>query len=118
MRKALWASSNHEGDLVILTTYEMLTAATSMLTYRTYNYVILDEAQRIKNEGSLIGQAVRRVRSVSKLLITGTPLQNDLHELWALLNFMFPEVFVSSEQVRARVVLVCAPGVWLSNMSM
>jgi hypothetical protein len=83
---------------VILTTYEMLTAATSMLTHHTYSYVILDEAQRIKNETSLIGQAVRKMRSVNKLLITGTPLQNDMHELWALLNFMFPDVFASSEQ--------------------
>ena len=67
VRKALWASSNQERDLVIITTYEMLTAATTMLTYRTYSYVILDEAQRIKNETSLIGQAVRKLRSVNKV---------------------------------------------------
>ena len=39
-----------------------------------------------------------RFASIFKLLLTGTPLQNDLHELWALLNFMFPDVFASSEQ--------------------
>jgi hypothetical protein len=101
-RKELWqdylSSASGKPFHVVLTTYEMLTAATSMLTHRTYNYVILDEAQRIKNETSFIGQAVRKLRSVQKLLITGTPLQNDLHELWALLNFMFPDVFASSEQ--------------------
>jgi len=111
-RNDLWrdylstASNNQFG--VIITTYEMLTAATSMLTHRTYSYVILDEAQRIKNETSLIGQAVRKLRSVNKLLITGTPLQNDMHELWALLNFMFPDVFASSEKFD----MVC-PHFWL-----
>ena len=55
--------------------------------------MILDEAQRIKNDQSLIGQAARRLRGVRKFLITGTPLQNDMHELWALLNFLLPEVF-------------------------
>lgn len=59
-RNTLWrdylsTSSNNQFN-VIITTYEMLTAATSMLTHRTYSYVILDEAQRIKNETSLIGQ--------------------------------------------------------------
>lgn len=101
-RKDLWrdylGSTAEKHFDVILTTYEMLIAATSMLTHHTYSYVILDEAQRIKNETSLIGQAVRKMRSVNKLLITGTPLQNDMHELWALLNFMFPDVFASSEQ--------------------
>ena len=101
-RKDLWinylsSTSNKRCDVVI-TTYEMLIAATTMLTHRTYSYVILDEAQRIKNEASLIAQAVRKCRSVNKLLITGTPLQNDMHELWALLNFMFPDIFASSEQ--------------------
>jgi SWI/SNF-related matrix-associated actin-dependent regulator of chromatin subfamily A member 5 len=72
-------------------------AETSKLAYRTYSYVILDEAQRIKNDQSLIGQAARRLRGVRKILITGTPLQNDMHELWALLNFLLPDVFESCE---------------------
>jgi SWI/SNF-related matrix-associated actin-dependent regulator of chromatin subfamily A member 5 len=101
-RKLLWrdhlSTVSGESFDVIITTYEMVTAATSMLTHRNYSYVILDEAQRIKNEMSNIGQAVRKCRSVSKLLITGTPLQNDMHELWALLNWMFPDVFANSEQ--------------------
>jgi SWI/SNF-related matrix-associated actin-dependent regulator of chromatin subfamily A member 5 len=55
------------------------------------------QAQRVKNDQSLVGQAVRQVRTVTKLLLTGTPLQNDLHELWSLLNLLFPELFKSSE---------------------
>lgn len=42
-------------------------------------------------------QVVRLFRTKFRLLITGTPLQNNLHELWALLNFLLPEVFASAE---------------------
>jgi hypothetical protein len=55
-------------------------------------YVVMDEAQRIKNERTLVGKAVRRLKTSGKLLLTGTPLQNTLRELWALLNFLFPDV--------------------------
>jgi SWI/SNF-related matrix-associated actin-dependent regulator of chromatin subfamily A member 5 len=43
-------------------------------------------------------QVVRMLKTNYRLLITGTPLQNNLHELWALLNFLLPEVFSSSEK--------------------
>eukprot|EP00698_Gefionella_okellyi_P011980 TRINITY_DN3200_c0_g1_i1.p1 TRINITY_DN3200_c0_g1~~TRINITY_DN3200_c0_g1_i1.p1 ORF type:complete len:1376 (-),score=314.16 TRINITY_DN3200_c0_g1_i1:537-4664(-) len=82
---------------VCITTYEMLLADPSMFVGRFHwRYVVLDEAQRIKNEKSLVGLAVRRIKAVGRLLITGTPLQNNLHELWALLNFLFPEMFTNS----------------------
>lgn len=45
----------------------------------------------------LILQVVRMFKTSFRLLITGTPLQNNLHELWALLNFLLPEVFASAE---------------------
>lgn len=46
---------------------------------------------------TLVLQTVRMLRTNYRLLITGTPLQNNLHELWALLNFLLPEVFASAE---------------------
>ena len=57
----------------------------------------IDEAHRIKNENSLLSRVVRSFSSEHRLLITGTPLQNNLHELWALLNFLVPQLFNSSE---------------------
>jgi SWI/SNF-related matrix-associated actin-dependent regulator of chromatin subfamily A member 5 len=57
----------------------------------------IDEAHRIKNENSLLARVVRTFKSEHRLLITGTPLQNNLHELWALLNFLVPKLFASSE---------------------
>ncbi|KYK71393.1 SWI2/SNF2 ISWI-like (AT hook), partial [Toxoplasma gondii TgCatPRC2] len=58
-----------------------------------WNYLIMDEAHRIKNEKSVLSEVVRRFRPRRRLLITGTPLQNNLRELWALLNFIMPQLF-------------------------
>ena len=58
-------------------------------------YIIIDEAHRIKNENSILSQMVRIFHSENRLLLTGTPLQNNLHELWALLNFLLPDIFGS-----------------------
>ncbi len=60
-------------------------------------YIVIDEAQRIKNENALLSKNIRRLKSTNRLLLTGTPLQNNLHELWALLNFLLPDLFDSAE---------------------
>jgi SWI/SNF-related matrix-associated actin-dependent regulator of chromatin subfamily A member 5 len=62
-----------------------------------YQFLILDEAQRIKNDQSVLSQVLRRFKTEFRLLLTGTPLQNNLTELWALLNFLMPKLFDSSE---------------------
>lgn len=59
--------------------------------------MVIDEAHKIKNESSQISQKVRALSNECKLLLTGTPLQNNLHELWSLMNFLIPEVFKSAE---------------------
>ena len=45
----------------------------------------------------MLSQVVRSLHTKNKLLLTGTPLQNNLHELWSLLNFIMPDIFDSSE---------------------
>ena len=57
---------------------------------------VVDEAHRIKNENSLLSQIIRLYNSKCRLLVTGTPLQNNLHELWALLNFLYPKALKPS----------------------
>ncbi|AMD20237.1 HDL507Cp [Eremothecium sinecaudum] len=82
---------------VIITTYEMVIKEKSALKKFAWQYIIIDEAHRIKNEQSTLSQIIRLFYSKNRLLITGTPLQNNLHELWALLNFLLPDVFGESE---------------------
>ena len=62
-----------------------------------WHCIIIDEAQKIKNEETRISQMIRKLKNKSKLLLTGTPLQNNVHELWSLLNFLMPEIFNDSE---------------------
>ena len=82
---------------VVITTYEVLIIEKAALRKRNWRYMIIDEAHRIKNENSVLSQAVRYLHSDFRVLITGTPLQNNLHELWALLNFLLPQLFSDSE---------------------
>lgn len=63
-----------------------------------WEYLIVDEAHKIKNEESQVSKKLRQLDTRNRLLLTGTPLQNNLHELWALLNFLLPEVFSSSDE--------------------
>lgn len=82
---------------VCITSYEMILREKSALKKFAWEYIIIDEAHRIKNEESSLAQVIRLFNSRNRLLITGTPLQNNLHELWALLNFLLPDVFGDSE---------------------
>lgn len=82
---------------VCITSYEMILREKSHLKKFAWEYIIVDEAHRIKNEESSLAQIIRMFSSRNRLLITGTPLQNNLHELWALLNFLLPDVFGDSE---------------------
>ncbi|EDO17896.1 hypothetical protein Kpol_1010p11, partial [Vanderwaltozyma polyspora DSM 70294] len=78
---------------VLITSYEMVIKEKSTLKKIAWYYIVIDEAHRIKNEQSALSQIIRLFYSKNRLLITGTPLQNNLHELWALLNFLLPDVF-------------------------
>ncbi|KAF1808678.1 putative SNF2 family helicase/ATPase [Eremomyces bilateralis CBS 781.70] len=82
---------------VCVTSYEMILREKSHLKKFAWEYIIIDEAHRIKNEESSLAQIIRLFNSRNRLLITGTPLQNNLHELWALLNFLLPDVFGDAE---------------------
>ncbi|KAH7648470.1 hypothetical protein FG379_002905 [Cryptosporidium bovis] len=83
---------------VIVTSYEMLLKEKSWFMKRNYHSIIIDEAHRIKNEASKLSQTVRMLKTRFRLLLTGTPLQNSLKELWSLLNFLYPEIFASSDE--------------------
>ncbi|EOD41894.1 hypothetical protein EMIHUDRAFT_60956 [Emiliania huxleyi CCMP1516] len=68
---------------VVVTTYEMV----------HWRLLVLDEGHVLKNVETEIAQTVRKMHFVSALLLTGTPLQNNLTELWALLNLLYPDTF-------------------------
>mmetsp|Transcript_1862 Transcript_1862/g.4211 ORF Transcript_1862/g.4211 Transcript_1862/m.4211 type:complete len:1089 (-) Transcript_1862:123-3389(-) len=93
-------TGKHKWD-VLVTSYEGLLKEKGKLAKINWRYLIIDEAHRIKNENSSLSKCVRVMNTEHRLLITGTPLQNNLRELWALLNFLMPEVFGDAEQFDA-----------------
>ncbi|KAF7020865.1 hypothetical protein CFC21_033916, partial [Triticum aestivum] len=82
---------------VCVTSFEMAIKEKNALKRFSWRYIIIDEAHRIKNENSLLSKTMRLFSTNYRLLITGTPLQNNLHELWSLLNFLLPEIFSSAD---------------------
>lgn len=93
-RKDIVNDTIRTGDFdVVATTYEVVMKEKNALEKISWRYLIIDEAHRIKNEHSMLSQIVRVFKTQARLLITGTPLQNNLHELWALLNYLLPDVF-------------------------
>lgn len=82
---------------VYLTTYETVIVEEAFFSDSWHwATVTIDEGHRIKNENAVLRAALNRIRSPFRLLLTGTPLQNNLHELWALLNYIMPDVFTDS----------------------
>lgn len=86
---------------VLLTTYETIRIERTAFMKFKYRYLIMDEAHSIKNEASRLALTVREMDTQFRMLITGTPLQNNLRELWALLNFLLPEVMYSLNQMNS-----------------
>ncbi|XP_037034435.1 chromatin-remodeling complex ATPase chain Iswi-like [Bradysia coprophila] len=97
-RKTLIEDVSKRNDWdVLITSYEMCLLESAFIKTYRWTYLIIDEAHRIKNEKSKLSEMVRQFKTRHRLLLTGTPLQNNLHELWALLNFLLPEQFNSSD---------------------
>ena len=75
---------------VIVSTYENLRRNADLYASHDWSYVVLDEAQKIRNPDADITLACKRIRTPHRLAMSGTPIQNDLRELWSLLDFVFP----------------------------
>lgn len=85
---------DERGVDIVVTTYDGFLAEQSWFKrVFVWNYVVLDEGHRIKNDSTLISKALQGLGAEYRLILTGTPLQNNLVELWALLHWLYPEVF-------------------------
>ncbi|GME82874.1 unnamed protein product [Ambrosiozyma monospora] len=78
---------------VIVTSYEVCLNEFAYLNRSYWKFLIVDEGHRLKNTDCLLIRKLRQLKASNRLLLTGTPLQNNLNELWSLLNFILPEIF-------------------------
>lgn len=83
---------------VLLTTYEFAMKDANHLRKINWKYIVVDEAHRLKNPKCKLSIILnKQYCSAARLALTGTPLQNDIMELWSLLNFLHPSIFDSCE---------------------
>ncbi|CUV04745.1 unnamed protein product [Cryptosporidium hominis] len=82
---------------VCLTTFDFIIRESGALQSMQWKHIIVDEGHRLKNSKSKFHVVLADFKSENRLLLTGTPLQNSITELWSLLNFLLPQVFHSVE---------------------
>lgn len=75
---------------IVISTYALLSRDSQQLIAQDWHLLILDEAQTIKNPRSKAALCVNQLRAQQRLCLTGTPLENNLGELWSLFNFLMP----------------------------
>ncbi|KAL2348508.1 hypothetical protein Fmac_002508 [Flemingia macrophylla] len=84
---------------IVITSYEIaLNDARKCFMAYNWKYLVVDEGHRLKNAQCKLVKALKHINVENKLLLTGTPLQNNLAELWSLLNFILPDIFASLEE--------------------
>ncbi|CCF56766.1 hypothetical protein KAFR_0B04690 [Kazachstania africana CBS 2517] len=83
---------------VMVTSYQMVVSDVNYLQKMKWQYMILDEAQAIKSSQSSRWRNLLSFHCRNRLLLTGTPIQNNMQELWALLHFIMPSLFDSHDE--------------------
>ena len=79
-----------KGTDLVLTTYALLRRDLEELQKHEFNTIILDEAQNIKNPNTITARSVRHINADMRLCLSGTPIENNLFELWSLFEFLMP----------------------------
>ncbi|HEY3446890.1 MAG TPA: DEAD/DEAH box helicase [Myxococcales bacterium] len=87
---------------LVLTSYALLRRDAEPLRKTRFRYVVLDEAQHVKNPSSLGARAARSLNTDHRLVLTGTPLENRLSDLWSLFHFLMPGLLGGETQFRNR----------------
>ncbi|MGW1615044.1 SNF2-related protein [Streptomyces sp. NPDC002285] len=86
----------------VLTTYGTMRSAAPTLAQQTWGMVVADEAQHVKNPYSATAKALRTIPTPARVALTGTPVENNLSELWALLDWTTPGLLGPLKSFRAR----------------
>ncbi|TFY77398.1 hypothetical protein EWM64_g6613 [Hericium alpestre] len=88
-------NSTHQKSMfpVVVTTYEIIIKDRQPLSKIKWGYIVVDEGHRLKNMDCKLMQEIKKYTSAGRMVLTGTPLHNNLAELWSLLNFILPDIF-------------------------
>jgi superfamily II DNA or RNA helicase len=92
-------------DDILITTYGVMRRDVDLLADRVWGLVVADEAQQVKNPNSSTARAIRQIPAGARLALTGTPVENRLTELWALLDWTTPGLLGPVEHFRRSVAV-------------
>ncbi|KAJ7877905.1 SNF2 family N-terminal domain-containing protein [Mycena olivaceomarginata] len=82
---------------VVITTYDLIIKDRTLIGGIPWSYIVVDEGHRLKNMNCALVREIKRYSSAGRMVLTGTPLHNNLAELWSLLNFILPDIFSDVE---------------------
>ncbi|KAJ4366428.1 swr1 complex component [Neocucurbitaria cava] len=94
-----WRNTGKDMYNVVITSYQLILQDAAAFKMRPWQYLVLDEAHNIKNFKSQRWQTMLNLRTERRLLLTGTPLQNNIDELWSLLYFLMPAGFAGEGRI-------------------
>ncbi|PJF18997.1 hypothetical protein PSACC_01180 [Paramicrosporidium saccamoebae] len=99
-RRNLWKGlTNHR---IVVTSYEVLRSDIHLFSQHSWSYAVLDEGHVIKNPKTKLTQAVKMIRADHRLILSGTPIQNNVGELWSLFDFLMPGMLGDEAQFMER----------------
>ncbi len=94
---------------VIVTSYTLLQKDIESYKNHTFGYAVLDEAQHIKNRGTRNAKSVKMIPAEHRLILSGTPIENSLDELWSLFDFLMPSFLGTYDRFVEKYVRVSGP---------
>ncbi len=97
-RHAKW--NDLESADIVVTSYALLRRDIELLAALDFSAVVLDEAQHIKNRSTQNAQATKRLKAVHRLVLTGTPIENSVADLWSIMDFLMPGYLGPYERFR------------------
>ena len=96
------ALSQPEDAQVYVISYDLLKRHIAQFTDKTFHFVVLDEAQYIKNAGAAVSKSVKTLQSDHRFALTGTPVENRLSELWSIFDFLMPGFLYSRKDFEQK----------------
>ncbi len=103
-RKLIKTIDKHD---VVITSYNLLQKDVDFYKEILFDYVVLDEAQHIKNRGTRNAKSVKMIQAAHRLILTGTPIENSLEELWSLFDFLMPGLLSSFDRFIEKYIRNC-----------
>lgn len=91
---------------VVITSYTLLQKDIETYSQKPFSYTILDEAQHIKNRGTRNAKSVKMLQAAHRLILTGTPIENSLEDLWSLMDFLMPSFLSSFDRFMEKYIRV------------